>query len=379
MPVNELDAAALRRLSGLRPERGKVLSIYLDLDPSELSTPAARSSAITSVLDEASRRARVDGLAHDEKMALREDIERAREFFESDFTAKSAGSVALFACSLAGLFETLRLPRPAGTEAVVDDTPWVEPLARMGRAERLCVALVDRRNARILRGTRERLEEVATIEDDVHGWHDQGGWSQPRYQRGIEKEVHDHLVHTARSLFAAWKRRPFDRLTVGATEELWPLFEERLHPYVRERVVGRFDADVENVSPHDVVPLVAPVLEADDRQRERAALDRLEAGLGAGGRAEAGLDAVLGALNERRVETLLLADGAEAAGVACPRCGWLGVEAEECPVDGGPVDRRSNVIEDAIEAAALQAADVLGVRLHDDLQRHDGVAALLRF
>jgi peptide chain release factor subunit 1 len=379
MQPKELDAATLRRLSGMRPEQGKVLSIYLDLDPSELATPAARSSAITSVLDRAGKLARRDGLERDEKMALREDLERAREFFSSDFTPRSAGSVALFACSPAGLFEAVRLPRRAGTEAVVDDTPWVEPLAGMGRDERLCVALVDRRNARILQGTRERLEEVATIEDDVHGWHDQGGLSQLRYQRGIEKEVQDHLAHTANRLFAGWKRRPFDHLLVGATEELWPAFEERLHPYVRERVVGRFDADVEKVSPHDVVGLIAPVLEEDDRRRERAALERLEAALGAGGRAEAGLDAVLGALNERRVETLLLGEGVHAAGVACPRCGWLGVDAEECPLDGGPLERRTDVIEDAIEAAVLQAADILVVRHHDELERHDGVAALLRF
>ena len=44
--------------------------------------------------------------------------------------------------------------------------------------------LVNRKLARILRGSRERLEEVAYITDDVHGWHDQGGWSQARYQRG---------------------------------------------------------------------------------------------------------------------------------------------------------------------------------------------------
>ena len=55
MKVNELDVATLRRLSGLRPERGKVLTLYLDLDPSTFATPAARATAITSLLDEAER------------------------------------------------------------------------------------------------------------------------------------------------------------------------------------------------------------------------------------------------------------------------------------------------------------------------------------
>src|SRR5207248_11803562 len=59
---------------------------------------------------------------------------------------------------------------------------------------------------------------------------------------------------------------------------------------------------------------------------ERVALERLEQGLGAGGRAAAGLDDVLEALNERRVELLLFEEGFRAPGVACPHCGWLGAD-----------------------------------------------------
>src|SRR3979409_1618672 len=111
MKVNELDVVTLRRLAGLRPPQGKGLSLYLDLDPSVFATPAARETEITSVLDEADRQARAFDGGHEEKIALREDVERAREFFASGFSAKGAGSFALFACRPADLFETLKLPR----------------------------------------------------------------------------------------------------------------------------------------------------------------------------------------------------------------------------------------------------------------------------
>jgi len=376
--ISELDGATLRRLSGLRPERAKVLSIYLNLDPHDFATPAARSTAITSLLDEADRRARGDGLEHAERMALREDVERAREFFAGDFSAKHAGALAVFACGPVGLFEALRLPRPVPSEVVVDDTPWVEPLVRFSRPDRVCAVLVNRRVARFLRGSRDRLEELATVEDDVHGWHDQGGWSQPRYQRGIEKEIQDHLAHASRRLFALFRRRPFDRLLVGATTELWPAFERQLHPYVAERVIARFDIDVENATPEQVREAVAPLIDEAEREREQTALERLRQGLGAGNRATAGLEPVLEALNERRVEVLLFEEGAQLEGVVCPHDSWLGVDVAECPLDGTPVERRENVVEDAVEAAVLQAAEPIALE-PGELAEHGRIAAVLRF
>jgi peptide chain release factor subunit 1 len=378
MQINELDTATLRRLSGLRPEEGKVLSIYLNLDPHEFATPAARGTAITSLLDEAERKTREDGLDHDQKVALRADVERVREFFAGDFTAKQAGALALFACGPAGLFEALRLPRPVASEVMVDDSPWVEPLARFAGPERLCVVLVNRRVARILQGSGDRLDEVATVEDEVHGQHDQGGWSQPRYQRGIEKEVQDHLTHASRRLFALWRRRPFDRLLAGATAELWPAFERQLHPYVRERVLERFDVDVENSTPDQVRAAVAPILDEADRRRREAALERLAQGLGGANRAAAGVDDVLEALNQRRVELLLFEEGAALPGVVCPRDGWMAGDADTCPLDGTPLERRDSIVETAVEAAILQSAQPVPLE-PGALSEHHGIAAILRF
>ena len=70
----------LRRLAELHPERGKVLSVFFNLDPSEFATPPARATEINSVLTAAAHKVEeVDGLGHEERMALRADVERVRE------------------------------------------------------------------------------------------------------------------------------------------------------------------------------------------------------------------------------------------------------------------------------------------------------------
>lgn len=381
MQTNEITPERLRDLAALRPEGARVLSVYLDLEPSQFATAPARSTQVTSLLDEAERSVRAEqGLSHEARMALRADVDRLRDWFrDGGFDAKGAHGLAVFCCGPADLFEAVKLPRPVEARVVIDGSPWIEPLAEMGHDDRWAVLLVSRRTGRILRGTPDRLEEVEDRVDDVHGRHEKGGWSQANYERSIEADVAEHVRQSTGDLFHEFKRRPFDRLLIGAPTELSGEVERALHPYLRDRLAGRVEVDVEVATPEDVRRAAAPAIEDEERRREREALDRLEEGLGAGGRAAAGLDDVLGTLNERRVEALLLAEGSHAAGVVCPRDGWLGVDEERCPFDGEPTERREDVLEAAIQAALAQAASILVVRHHDDLERHGPIAALLRF
>ena len=167
---------------------------------------------------------------------------------------------------------------------------------------------------------------------------------------------------------------------MGAPTELRHDLEGRLHADVRERLVGFVDVDVEHASPDDVQRAAATAMEQEERRRERETLDRLIEGSRSGGRGAAGIDEVLAALNERRVEILLLEDGFRAPGAVCSTCDWVAaIEGGECPVDGGRLEPRDDVVENAIELALTQAAEVMVVRLHDDLGTLGSIGAVLGF
>jgi peptide subunit release factor 1 (eRF1) len=116
-----------------------------------------------------------------------------------------------------------------------------------------------------------------------------------------------------------------------------------------------------------------------------SALGELENRLGAGGAAARGLAPTLEALNERRVQTLLLALNFSASGTRCPRCGLLyPEETGTCPADGEAVVEVADLREAAVEAAVLQDAGVIVIGEGTDpeppaLHRGGGIAALLRF
>ncbi|HEX4806218.1 MAG TPA: Vms1/Ankzf1 family peptidyl-tRNA hydrolase [Conexibacter sp.] len=351
MQLNDVDHDRLRRLAALRPTDAKVLSVYVDLDPATFGTHPARARQIGSLLDEADRRTRENGIGHEAHQALREDVARVREFLRSDdFSAKGAHAIAIFACAPAGVFETLRLPDAVAPAVVVQDAPWIDPLVGRTRRRR-CIALVSRRSLRVLLdGPSGRLREVAELTDDVHGRHEQGGWSQARYQRSIEQDVRAHLERAATTLFELHRRAPFDLLAIGAAQELWPELERTLHPYLRERTLGRFDAEVEHASCEEALAAARPLFDADERRHVDELIARVQAGVGGGQRAVAGWEDVMRALEERRVEALLYDAGFSADG-----------------------------FETAIADALLQAAEVLPLHDRPELGPLGGVAAVLRF
>ena len=379
MAAQSLSRGRLRRLADVHPDRGRVLSVFMNLDPSELPTPAARSSAVTSILTEAARRVDDAGeLDHEARRALRTDLERVREVLNGDVAADGARGVAVFACEPEDLLEVVALRRPVESRVVLDDAPYVEPLVHAGAAERWCVLLANRRVARLFTGTGDQLGETDRIADDVHRRHEKGGWSQANYQRSVEKEVLDHVAHTAEVAFELYKRRGFDRLLVGAPDELVGDLEAKLHPYLRERLVGRVSCDVENASEEQVRACAGEKIEEFARGREREALDRLAQGVGSGGRGAAGLAEVLAALNEARVEMLLVARGLDAAGLCDPATGLLYASPEDVP-DGATAAPVADVVEKAIEKAIEQSAEVIGIRFHEDLGPLGGIGAVLRY
>jgi peptide chain release factor subunit 1 len=189
----------------------------------------------------------------------------------------------------------------------------------------------------------------------------------------VEKEVQDHLTNTAELAFSVFKQRGLDRVIVGAPDELMTEFKAKLHSYLRERCVGKIAVDVENASLDDVCGAARPVIETHARQNEREALDRLAQGVGTGGRGAAGIAEVLDALNQARVETLLISENFKASGRVDFQAGLLlPQEAEQ----GEPVE---DIVEPAIEKAIEQSATAMVVRHHDDLVPLGGIGAVLRF
>ena len=343
----------LRELAERRPGV-PVLSLYIDLDPARFGTQPARSSAYTSVLDQARKRIEAYETDHRGKMSLRADLERTRAFLK-DFSPQGGGSgAAIIAADAAGLFEAFTLPRAARSQVVIDDSPYVTPLVTAADMRDWLVVVLDSRHARFLHGSSDGLHELDRIANDVVGATLRGGPSDD--QRWVEHEVDANLKEVAQRLDEHLAGGRFERVLIGGPEESTTRFEAIMSKPARERLAGCFGAEVdpEAAAPEAIRRAALPCFVEYERRHEREVLDRLAERLGRGERAVAGAPAVLAMLEQARVETLLYSE-------------------EFDPPD--PV-----VLEKAIEDAIAQSAEVLPVRHHvDELREHADIAAVLRF
>lgn len=377
--VNDVSQDRLRQLAAHR-DGGAVLSLFLGLDPSEVPTAPARQSAVDALMGEAKRAVEDASLPHEARVRLREALGEVKARLDVTAAAEGARGVAVFAPGPQETVELLRLPTPIPTQAVVDIIAHVEPLVRLADRARWCVALVDRSRASFHVGNEDGMPLSGSLDDDVHSQHSQGGWSQARYQRSVDNEVTAHLDQVADALLTALRDGRFDRLVLAGQLPIRSELESRLDRRVKERLHGWVDLDLSAADAEAVRAAAEPVIVKARRAHEREVLERLHQGVSTpGGHGVGGLRTTLGALSERRVETLVVDPTLASPGSRCPQCGLLGLHLAECPADGTPMDQLDSIVEAAVALAYEQAAEVLLPAPAPELAAVDGIGAVTRF
>jgi peptide subunit release factor 1 (eRF1) len=371
--------AVLRRLADVHSENAGVLSIYLDLDPSVFPTPSDRQVEIDSIVREAEEAYCTKGLDHDEHRRRTEAIERVRETLNDPNLAKGGTrSVALFVAPDQDLLKLVELDAPTAPAVVVDDSPYLRPVADEAGPRTWGILLANKRHGRVLYGGPRRLAEVASFEENaVRSRPSYGGWSQASYERHHEDAAREQLDTTIEALHEFYKTVRFDALAIAAPDEMYNDVVERLPAELRDIVRGRVRVEIDFPSPGQVLDAARDVFEEARQQ----ALDEILTHLEERSRdlVMTQTEDVLGGLHERRVMTLVVKERAEIEGVRCPQCSWLGLRGESCPYDGTPTDERPDLVDDAIDMALLQAARVVIIAEEAERQPPSDLSALLRF
>jgi peptide chain release factor subunit 1 len=371
----------LRDLASFEAGSGYALSLYVNLDPSIVPTPSDADPRFNALLDEAGRwESRNGELSHEEKLGLREDIERIRRYVENEFERDGAQGLALFCAGSDDVWRPLTLVEPVPDKVCVDRRFLVAPLVPLvGRGAGAFVAVAGREQGLILRLRGGRLEEVVDLSDEQPRRHDQGGWSQARFQRHVDELAAEHLREVADMLDRLVRsRRGQVDVVVVAPEESRAELGSYLSAEVQGALAGWASAE-SHASPAELLELVEPIFAGRRAEHEREVLDRWRAAAGRGDGAASGWAATLTAASDGRVDTLLVKAGADRPAHRCPKCGRAELEPGECPLDGTPLEETASGVDAAVHQTLRYGGTVAAIEIAQDLDPVEGIAALLRF
>ena len=369
----------LRELAGFRAANGCAVSLYVDFDPSVLPTIPDEKTKFDATVQGAEKTAekRSRDRGRDCRFALEADFERIKEWGENEFDRAGARALAVFASSADDYFRIVPLLEPADGWAIGPEL-WLTPLAgQLGRGEGALVAVVSRERGVLYRLQDGWLEEIADDTEEVPGQHDQGGWSQARYQRHIENIVLHHLKLVGEELDRTVRNGHRPRMVVIAPEEMRGEFVAQLSHETRQAIVGWAHVDA-HAGPTELLRAVRPLLAEAQARDDQAALARWESERGRGGRAAAGWKQTLDAASDARVEVLLVSEGARHQGWSCPQCGRASADGGKCPLDGTKLEQRDDAADLAIHQTVLHGGSLVWLGA-GALADADGIGAILRF
>jgi peptide subunit release factor 1 (eRF1) len=368
--------ARLAELAKLSPTMRPVVSVYLNTRWTDEEQRERVRIFLKNRLREA--RGATTERAADEDLDW---IEAQGQRLVAGQELRETGGVALFAGG-DGLREILPIRSPFDDTFVVDSKPYLRPLA--GAAAAVIPALVvfvDGAHARLLALTPDGPAEEVTLRSDVEGRHSAGGWAalaQSRYQRHIEEHRGQHFESTAAVVGDLVDRHGLQRVVLSGESRAVALFRDHLPGAVARRVVGV----VPGAGHEPMATIAARAAEHLSRVEDQAdatAVDRLLDAAAKGGRAVAGVEPTLEAVNRGAVQRLYLLPEFERPGAVCDRCAALQTPAAgRCRFCDGAT-RTTELGAAMLDRVLTSGGSIDVVQRHEGLAAREGVGALLRY
>ena len=294
----------------------------------------------------------------------------------------AARGVALFACEAMGLKQVLPSRVPFENLFRVAETPVLRPLAELAElAPDALIVFVDTQSARLVLLTPGGADEEVVLHGDMPGDHRRGEWAQmtqSRYQRHMQDHRARHFTAVAEALGGLVDAHGVRRIVLAGEPRNVAAFRQELPPRIADLIVGTV-AGAQHEATDVMVDRAGQYLAHGEAERQARAVDAALTTAAKRGKATAGLDATLQAVNRGAVHRLYLLKGWSAAGRRCTGCGTL----QEgftwvCPACGR--DAMTVELGEAM-AGRVIASDgaVETIATHQPLAAAGGVAAELRF
>jgi peptide subunit release factor 1 (eRF1) len=358
---------------------GCALSFYF-----QPRTPLNKSHKETTILaKDLVRQALRESEQHGKNECAREDLERILEF-ANNFHGSPVKAKAIFAAANKKIWREFDLPAQLpGTQLFVNRRFQLKPLAvLLGAQPKLCVALVDRQRGRFFDMRLDQLKERGGLFRNLPRGRSDGyaGYDAGHTERRVANEAKQHYKQVSDRLKDELERGLWEKLVIGCNDNNWSELEANLHPYVKQRLLGHFPADIASLTTDEIRDHANRALQGAQAQRRDSYLREALSQARGNARGVTGLRRVLKSLEMGEVQTLLIGEGYIARAVECGSCGHIDSHmVPYCPVCGKATKELDDVCDAMIPMAIRRDIELFYVKNNPEFDAVGNIAALLRF
>jgi peptide chain release factor subunit 1 len=349
---------------------GQILSLYLNTDPTEVNTEAAKL--------------RLRNLL--KNVELPEDVQAVQDFANLDYDWTGRGLV-LFSNQKNDFFEAYSLGVSVPDQVHVGERPTLRPLVRLlDTFSGWGVVLVDKQGAHLFSfNLGELTDQEGVLGEEVKQTKRGGGNAMPGRMGGsgasgnVEKTIERNIKEVIDFATDFFKHHHIRRIMIGGTDDNIARFKEELPKSWQSLVVGAFPMSITSSHTDVLSHATREALKAEEKRNQQLISEAITlAAKGSNG--VTGLIDTLNAIHEGRVKTLLVIRDFEKPGYRCTGCGYLTIQTlEKCPFCSGNFETIQEAVELAVQTALQKGADVKVITENDALSKAGQIAAILRY
>ena len=363
MTLQQIDLAELAEASGA--ERAFV-SLYL-AGPDSLEKLADREKKVLRLLAD----------QPEEREHFEESLAMIRRALDEHGVN---GGMALFASWAADFLVGYPLEVEPPDLLWVDSSPYIRPLAQLqDEVESFIAVTADASGATIHVVASSVPQEVKRIRGEVKNRVKKGGWSQKRYQRRRSNEMLHYAKEVGEVVTRLVDEEGLERIVLLGSKETIGEIDDVLPERIRELVVREQAVDLDQED-EELMETAREAVHEQHKEDDASLWDQIRGEALSHGLAALGPRDVLHAVQEGRVDVMVVERDAEISGMRCRDCELLAyAKPQQCPRCNSDSVFEIDLVNELVELLALTGAHADFVDPIPGLAEAGSVAALLRY
>jgi len=311
---------------------------------------------------------------------VEQDIDIITKYLNDKISVEEK-SLMIISSSNSNIFEIIKFNSKVDNNLVIQDAVYLRPLLEAKSAQRKYgIVLIDQGKAKIFERNFNSVNELFSVENILSNDRNNSGFEgrdERKNERKHEENLHRHYKNVSQSLLEIDKKKKFNWIVLGGKNQIFNDFQKYIDDSQKEKI--KTDIVIEpSAKINEVMEIIQKTEPKMRNLFEKNLLDKLNDEFYNDQKGVLGIKQVEEALEEGKVDTLIIKEDFHQKGRICKKCGYSTEdEVNICPRCDNKMERTVDISDDLVHSALKINADIEYVAI--DMGKYDPIAAILRY